>query len=270
MKSSSQEEIQAFLDDMDKDTKNKVRDALAMLTNELAVPIADKHEEPATLKSLVEESMKSSTQEEIQAFLDDMDKETKSKVRDALAMPMNELAMPVADKKDEPATLKCLVEESMKSSSEEEIQSFVDGLAEETKTRIRDVLAMLAKEQAVPFADEKDAPATLKCLIEEGMKSSSEIELQSFLDGLDEETKNRIRDVLAMLTQERATMELKEGGLTAMDSLILDSLRSSSEEEIQSFLEGLDGETKNRIRDVLAMLKQDGPAESLEGSTGCK
>merc|ERR1712217_436456 len=145
---------------------------------------------------------------------------------------------------------------SMKSSSEE-IQSFVDGLAEETKTRIRDVLAMLAKEQAVPVANKKDAPATLNCLIEEGMKSSSEIELQSFLDGLDEETKNRIRDVLAMLTQERATMELKEGGLTAMDSLILDSLRSSSEEEIQSFVDGLAEETKTRIRDVLAMLAKE-------------
>merc|ERR1712217_381939 len=155
MKSSSQEEIQAFLDDMDKDTKNKVRDALAMLTNELAVPIADKHEEPSASKSLVEESMKSSSQEEIQAFLDDMDKETKSKVRDALAMPANELAAPVADKHEEPATLKSLVEESMKSSSQEEIQAFLDDMDKETKIKIRDALAMPTNELAAPVADKK-------------------------------------------------------------------------------------------------------------------
>merc|ERR1712217_882365 len=158
--------------------------------------------------------MKSSSEIELQSFLDGLDEETKNRIRDVLAMLTQERAT-MELKEGGLTAMDSLILDSLRSSSEEEIQSFVDGLAEETKTRIRDVLAMLAKEQAVPFADEKDAPATLKCLIEEGMKSSSEIELQSFLDGLDEETKNRIRDVLAMLTQERATMELKEGGLTA-------------------------------------------------------
>merc|ERR1712217_169588 len=131
---------------------------------------------------------------------DGLDKETHNKVKDALDMATKASAEPVAGKKDAPATLKSLVEDGMKSSSDEEIQSCVDGLAEETKNRIRDALAMLTKELAVPVADKKDGPAMLKSLVEESMKSSSEVELQSFVDGLDEETKNKIKGVLSMQT----------------------------------------------------------------------